>query len=302
MKFTIAQETHVGGRPSNQDRLGYWQTDVALLLVLADGMGGHENGEYAAELAVRYAAALFAREAAPRVSDPARFLCAACLGAHAALLQEENALGLADTPRTTLVACVVQDGRAHWAHVGDSRLYLLRRGEVLARTVDHTLAQELVDAGWLPASQIRGHPERNRLLQCLGGLQPPQVGAVGQARLEPNDVLLLCSDGFWEPVFDRQLATGLDKRPLAPALATLARLARERAGADCDNVSALALAWDEPAQAEEEGLPAGPSAVPVRGTGDLRVPDPDILRDMLADPGSDLARMRGAFPGAAQAR
>jgi len=302
MRFTLAQESHIGGRPSNQDRLGHWRTDAALLLVLADGMGGHENGDYAAELAVRYAAALFRREAAPRLADPARFLCAACLGAHAALLQEERTLGLPDTPRTTVVACVVQDGRAHWAHVGDSRLYLLRRGEVLARTVDHTLAQELVEAGWLPASDIRGHPERNRLVQCLGGLQPPRIGAVGQASLEPNDVLLLCSDGLWEPVIDRQLAGGLEARPLAPALAVLARLARERAGPESDNVSALALAWDEPAQSRGGDAPEGPSAVPVDALDGLRLPDPDILRDMLADPDSDLVRMRSAFPGGAPGR
>ncbi|HEX5092807.1 MAG TPA: PP2C family serine/threonine-protein phosphatase [Burkholderiales bacterium] len=295
MKFSIAEESHVGRRPSNQDRLGHWRTEAALLLVVADGMGGHANGDYAAELAVRYAAALFRREATPRLADPAGFLRAACLGAHVALLQEEQALGLADTPRTTVVAGVVQDGWVHWAHVGDSRLYLLRGGEVQARTVDHTLAQELVDAGWLPAAEIRGHPDRNRLLQCLGGLDTPRVDAVGLARLETNDVLLLCTDGLWEPVLDRQLAAGLDKRPLGPALAGLARLARERAGAECDNVSALALTWDEPT-ADARGVDPGPRLVPIEDAEAPATPDPDILRAMLADPDSDLARMRRTLP------
>jgi serine/threonine protein phosphatase PrpC len=296
MKFSIAQESHVGRRPSNQDRLGHWRTDAAILLAVADGMGGHANGDYAAELAIGYAAALFRREAAPRLADPARFLRAACLGAHAALLEEEASLGLADTPRTTIVACVVQDGWAHWAHVGDSRLYLLRGGAVLARTVDHTLAQELVDAGWLSAAELRGHPERNRLLQCLGGLETPRIAGTGLARLEASDILVLCTDGFWEPVHERQLAIGLEQRPHAAALATLVRLARERAGPDCDNVSALALAWDEPPRDDEPGADPGPRAVLFEDGEAPAAPDPAILREVLSDPDSDLARMRAALP------
>jgi len=295
MKFTIAQETHVGGRPSNQDRLGHWRTEEALLLAVADGMGGHANGDYAAELAIGYAAALFRREAAPRLADPARFLRAACLGAHAALLEEEASLGLADTPRTTIVACVVQEGWAHWVHVGDSRLYLLRAGAVLARTVDHTLAQELVNAGWLSAAELRGHPERNRLLQCLGGIETPRIAGTGLARLEANDMLVLCSDGFWEPVHERQLAAGLEQAPLVPALAALVRAARERAGPDCDNVSALVLAWEEAAAPVRPGVDPAPRAVLFDDEAP-DAPDPDILRDVLSDPDSDLARLRAALP------
>jgi len=295
MKFTIAQETHVGGRPSNQDRLGHWRTEEALLLAVADGMGGHANGDYAAELAIGYAAALFRREAGPRLADPARFLRAACLGAHAALLEEEASLGLADTPRTTIVACVVQEGWAHWVHVGDSRLYLLRAGAVLARTVDHTLAQELVNAGWLSAAELRGHPERNRLVQCLGGIETPRIAGTGLARLEANDMLVLCSDGFWEPVLERQLAAGLEQRPLVPALAALARAAREREGPDCDNISALVLAWEEAAEPAGPGVDTAPRAVLFDDEAP-DAPDPDILRDVLSDPDSDLARLRAALP------
>jgi PPM family protein phosphatase len=301
MKYAIAQETHVGRRPSNQDRLGHWRTESALLLAVADGMGGHANGDYAAELAIGYAAALFRRDATPRLADPARFLRAACLGAHAALLAEEASLGLADTPRTTIVACVVQDGWAHWVHVGDSRLYLLRAGAVLTRTVDHTLAQELVNAGWLSAAEIRGHPERNRLLQCLGGIETPHVAGTGQVRLEANDILVLCTDGFWEPVHERQLAAGLEQRPLAPALAALVRLARERAGPDCDNVSALVLAWEDPAEAAARGADPGPRAV-LFDDGAPDAPDPDILRDVLSDADSDLVRLRAALPERGEGR
>lgn len=289
MKYAIAQLSHVGRRPSNQDRLGHWRTSEAVLLVVADGMGGHAHGEYAAEFALRYAAAAFRLAAGPRLAAPGRFLRAVALGAHAALLQEAEALGLADTPRTTFVACVVQEGRARWAHVGDSRLYLVREGGVLARTVDHTLVQQLVDEGRLMPEEARGHPQRNRLLQCLGGVRLPQLDEIGEARLEPNDVLLLCTDGLWEPLYEKQIVTGLDAPELAEGLARLARLAAERAGPDSDNISALALAWRQPSVAAAGG------AVPAAGADEPVAPDPDILRGMFEDPDSELARMRQAL-------
>ncbi len=294
MKCAIAQVSHIGRRPSNQDRLGHWRTSHAVLLVAADGMGGHAHGEYAAELALRYAEAAFRREASPRLAEPARFLRAAAMGAHAALLQEAKALDLADNPRTTFVACLVQEGQACWVHVGDSRLYLVRGGAVLARTIDHTLVQQLVDEGRIAPEEARGHPQRNRLLHCLGGVRAPQVGAIGEARLERNDVLLLCTDGLWEPLRDRQIVAGLENADLQEGVSRLARLASERAGADGDNVSALALAWHEAAAPEDDGAQGSRDrALP---DADVRAePDPDILRAMFEDPESDLARMRQAL-------
>jgi serine/threonine protein phosphatase PrpC len=280
MKCAIAQETHIGRRPSNQDRLGHWRTPEAILLAAADGMGGHAHGEYAAELALRYAAAGFRRDARARLADPAAHLRRALLGAHAALLQQAHALGLEDTPRTTIVACVVQQGWAWWAHVGDSRLYLVRKGAIAARTVDHTLVQQWVEDGILTPSQARGHPQRNRLLQCLGGVQAPRVEAVGRARLERDDVLLLCTDGFWEPLHERQILAGLESGSLAEGVARLAGLARERAGAESDNISALALAWEEAAVPLAEGVVPGPRLEPVSAAERIDAPDPDILRAM----------------------
>ena len=293
MKCAIAQQSHIGRRPSNEDRLGHWRSAQALLLAAADGMGGHAHGELAAELALRYVGALFRREARPQLDGPAQFLARAVAGAHAVLLHEARSLGLEDSPRTTIVACVVQQGWATWAHVGDSRLYHVRRGEVIARTRDHTLVQQMVDEGRLQPAEARGHPLRNRLLHCLGGARTPLLGAVTQARLERDDVLLLCTDGFWEPLNDRQIVAGLESGPLAEGVARLAGLARERAGADSDNISALALAWDEPAAALAEGTLPGPMVAPLAVAAPA-VPDADILRAMEADPESGVARLRQA--------
>jgi len=168
---------------------------------------------------------------------------------------------------------------------------------VLARTVDHTLVQQLVDDGRLSPAEARGHPQRNQLLQCLGGVRTPRVDEIGEARLEPNDVLLLCTDGLWEPLYERQIVAGLDTPELAEGLARLARLAGERAGPDSDNISALALAWQQPGVAAAGDMAPAPVRAPTADSDDPAVSDPDILRGMFEDPGSDLARMRQALRG-----
>jgi serine/threonine protein phosphatase PrpC len=278
MKCTIAHDTRVGKRPYNQDRLGYWRTPEAVLLVVADGMGGHAHGEVAAELTMRHIAAAFRRDAKPRLANPDLFLFRAVGRSHGMLLREARQLGLADTPRTTVVACVVQEGHAYWSHIGDSRLYLLRKGQVHARTRDHTLVQQLVDEGRLQEDEAGTHPERNRLLQCLGGVQTPRVEPTAATRLERDDILLLCSDGFWGPLTRRQLLDGLAGAALGDAIPQLAALAEARGGPGCDNVSALALAWGEEAVPLREGLRTVPLAEMSTAVQDFGATDPDFLR------------------------
>lgn len=278
MKCTIAHDTRVGKRPYNQDRLGYWRTPEAVLLVVADGMGGHAHGEVAAELTMRHIAAAFRRDAKPRLANPDLFLFRAVGRSHGMLLREARQLGLADTPRTTVVACVVQEGHAYWSHIGDSRLYLLRKGQVHARTRDHTLVQQLVDEGRLQEDQVGTHPERNRLLQCLGGVQTPRVEPTAATRLERDDILLLCSDGFWGPLTRQQLLDGLAGAALGDAIPQLAALAEARGGPGCDNVSALALAWGEEAVPLREGPRTVPLAEMSTAVQDFGATDPDFLR------------------------
>jgi serine/threonine protein phosphatase PrpC len=253
MKYAIVQDSRVGARHVNQDRIGTWRTPAALLMVVADGLGGHLRGEVAAQLAIALAGAAFTREAQPKLADPEAFLGRVFGAAHAAILREAQKLELADTPRTVIVACVVQDGYAYWTHVGDSRLYVLRQGQVLHRTRDHTLVQQLVDQGRVREEAMTTHPERNRLLQCLGGYQTPRPEPASRARLARNDVVLLCSDGFWGPLTQRQIIHELLSRQLKEAISELASLAERRAGPDCDNVSVLAMTWGEDEVVADEG-------------------------------------------------
>ena len=247
MKYALVQDSRIGARRMNQDRVGYWSSSACLLLAVADGLGGHPRGELAAEIAIGVLGAAFEREARPRLAEPGGFLNRAIAAGHAAILRDAQKRALDDTPRTVLVACVVQDGVAYWTHVGDSRLYLIRDGRIVQRTRDHTVVQHLVDTGRIREEAITSHPERNRLLQCLGGYQAPAPQAAEQARLAKNDIVLLCSDGFWNPLTQRQMLHSLMARELKEAIPELVALAEKRAGRECDNVSVLAMSWAEEA-------------------------------------------------------
>lgn len=253
MKCAIFQDSRVGKRPYQQDRLGHWRTADSLLLAVCDGMGGHAHGEIAAQTALEYLADVFKAEARPRIGNPDLFLYDALGGAHAAILRDAQRRDLKEVPRTTVVACVVQEGNAWWSHVGDSRLYLIRKGRVQMRTRDHTYVQQLVDAGKIREQAAENHPERNRLYQCLGGAQTPRIEMTANAALQKDDVVLLCSDGFWGPLTERQILVGLIGREIAGALPELVAQAESRAGATCDNISLVALQWQGIESSQENG-------------------------------------------------
>ncbi len=241
---SVVQASALGTRETNEDRAGHWTTAEATFMAVADGLGGHLHGEVAAQMAVEILGAAFGSEAGPTLQDPADFLARAVLAAHAAIVREAERLRFPENPRTVLAACIVQDGQAFWTHVGDCRLYLVRGGRIVARTRDHTVVQRLVDEGRIREEAAATHPYRNRLLQCLGGYQMPVIEPVASARLAPDDIVLLCSDGFWGPLTQRQLLHALLSRPLAEAIPELVALAEANAGPDCDNITVVATAWN----------------------------------------------------------
>ena len=145
MKFTIYQDSRQGGRANNEDRTTYCYSRDALLMVVADGMGGHHYGEIAAQIAVQTFADAFQEAAQPRLADPFGFLQQNMNRAHLAILDYVERHQMSESPRTTCVACLVQDSIAYWAHVGDSRLYLMRNGRVMVQTKDHSRIRLLVE-------------------------------------------------------------------------------------------------------------------------------------------------------------
>ena len=241
----VVQASRVGQRERNEDRVGHWSAAEATLLAVADGLGGHAHGDVAAQIAINIAGTAFEAEAQPRLDDPADFLARVIDTAHATILLEAHKREYVDSPRTVIAAAVVQDGHAYWTHIGDCRFYLIRKGRILVRSRDHTVVQRLLDEGRIREEAMGTHPHRNRLLQCLGGIQQPQAEWQDRVRLARDDIVLLCSDGFWGPLTPRQMLHALLSKPLAEAIPELADLAEQYAGADCDNVSAVAMAWHE---------------------------------------------------------
>jgi serine/threonine protein phosphatase PrpC len=286
MKFSIFQDSRVGARSYNQDRIGHWYTRDSLLLVLADGMGGHLMGEVAAQIAVDYLASAFQKDAQMRIPDPDLFLFRSVGRIHSAIGEYAKKLDLPDSPRTTLVACIVQDGHAWWTHIGDSRLYLIRRGNIVVRTRDHTRVQQLVDQGRIREEAISSHPERNMLLQCLGGGHTPRIEPTASARLAKDDILLLCSDGLWGPLTQRQLLGKLAEKGIIDALPELMTLAETRAGPGCDNLSVVAIGWGEDA-VEQPPAAVAPVTVPTydlpTDIQDFSATDPDFTKTHMSD-------------------
>jgi len=245
MKFTIYQESRVGKRANNEDRIAHCYSRDALLMVVADGMGGHYYGEIAAQIAVQTLTETFQREATPEIHDPFLFLQKAMTNAHHAILDFSSDHNLNDSPRTTCVACLIQDNIAYWAHAGDSRLYLIRGGKVIFHTRDHSRVQMLMDQGVINEAQAAVHPERNKIYSCLGGPQAPEIEFSRKTPLEAGDVLALCTDGVWGVMPDEMLAIGLKNTNLIQAVPTLLGQAEVRGGAHGDNLSIVVVRWED---------------------------------------------------------
>ncbi|HEX6362792.1 MAG TPA: PP2C family serine/threonine-protein phosphatase [Albitalea sp.] len=248
MRFSVYQVSRKGGREKNEDRMGYCYTRDSGLFALADGMGGHPEGEVASQLALQTLAALFQRDSKPTLADPLRFLHESIIAGHHQLLRYATQKALIDTPRTTVVACVLQGNAAYWAHCGDSRLYMVRGDKLIARTRDHSYS-ELQET----LSQVVPMGERfnrNVLFTCLGSPGKPVVDTVGPLLLQPGDRLLLCSDGLWGSVSDAVITDHLAHYPISDAVPELVEQALRNGGPKSDNVSVLAVEWESAEDSE----------------------------------------------------
>ncbi|MCL2309641.1 MAG: serine/threonine-protein phosphatase [Proteobacteria bacterium] len=244
MRFTIFQDSRKGSRKINQDRIAYIYGRDTLLMVLADGMGGHAGGEIAAQITVRLFAERFQQDAQPTLRSPLEFLHDTMRRAHSALGSYARQFSLVETPRTTCVAVIIQSGYAYWAHAGDSRLYLFRQGHLYSQTKDHSKVQYLLDRGLINEDEAAFHPERNRIYSCLGGAVEPVIDLSRRTTLRTNDILLLCSDGFWTVMPTREIANILTSAPLLQAAPKMMREAQQRGGPDGDNLSTIIMRWD----------------------------------------------------------
>lgn len=244
MQVEFAELSLVGDRDENQDRVAVAHSASTALLLAVDGMGGHADGARAAAVATETVVEAFRRTTQP-LFDPQGFLHLTIGKAHNNLVQLGGELRMEARPRATCALCLVQDGRAFFAHVGDSRIYHLRQQRVFDRTRDHSHVELLLQEGLITEEEISDHPMRNFVECCLGGNFVLPGMSVGSARrLAAGDVLLVCTDGFWSGLEDADVA-GLGKsgEALDKGLRRLAELAVRNNGPHSDNTSAAALRW-----------------------------------------------------------
>jgi PPM family protein phosphatase len=217
----------------------------AALLVVVDGMGGHAEGARAAEVTLKTLLEAFWHTPQP-LFDPLGFLHLTLGRAHEEVVRIGLHLPMESRPRATCAVCLVQQGSAYWAHVGDSRIYLLRHGAVAMRTRDHSHVEVLLREGLITPDQAHNHPLRNYVECCLGGDPVLPDMALGQRRgLQHDDVLFVCTDGVWGGLHDADIAAGLTAAgiPARDQLASLCRNAVAAMGANSDNTSGAVLRW-----------------------------------------------------------
>ncbi len=243
VEIAVASRSERGQRSTNEDRVAVCRAGPHWIAVLADGAGGHRGGAEAAHCAVEHLQQVL------RACDgafEAEALTQAVLATHRRVLDAQESGAGPRGMHTTLVVLWIDagSGRALWTHVGDSRLYVVRRGTLRQLTSDDSVVQRMVDAGLLTAQQALVHPYKNQLVAALGvagELEPhTQRSAV---QLEPGDAFLLCSDGWWGALNEAAILGSLaDADNPEEWLATMQGAIESLAQPRQDNFSAIA-AW-----------------------------------------------------------
>ena len=263
----ISSQSDIGClRTNNEDSFGYWEPEddqqflrKGRLAVVADGMGGYEGGQEASRLAVETLMAVYRDFAG---DDPQQALIEALQAAHEQIRQYSFAHPELRGMGTTCTAAAIvrsaagsangdSDGRSddrapydalYFVHVGDTRLYLIRDGQITRVTRDHSYVGRLVESGMISAEEAEKHPQRNILTAALGTNPELIMDSPGHPEpLRPKDVLLICSDGLWGQVHDAEILAAVDNKSAEQAGRKLIELARERGGPDNITVEILRL-------------------------------------------------------------
>jgi len=244
LQVDTAQISLLGDREDNQDRVAIIKSEQAALLIVLDGMGGHSDGSRAADTALKSLTEAFWKQTHP-LFDPLGFLHVCLSHAHDQVVQLGNAQSIDARPRATVALCLVQDGAAYWAHVGDSRVYWLRNHTILERTRDHSHVELLLREGKITEADVPSHPMRNFVECCLGGdAAVPEMTIGARKVLQTGDLLLLCSDGIWANLKDEDIAGFTRDQPaLSAALEVLGKRAVRASAPYSDNSTAAVLRW-----------------------------------------------------------
>mgnify|MGYP001816235250 FL=1 len=245
MQIEYAKVSALGDRQDNQDRAAVVVSEDAALLLVFDGMGGHSDGAVAAETGLKVVQDLFVESKQP-IFDPQGFLYMALSRAHDEVVRVGADVAVDFRPRATCAICLVQEGGAFWAHIGDSRIYQVRDGQVLGRSRDHSHVEVLIQEGAISEEEAQDHPMRNFVECCIGGDAPvPDMSITSRKKLESGDVLLACSDGLWSGLSDADMAEiGIPgDSNLVENLKNLSMKALNVNSPYSDNTTGTALRW-----------------------------------------------------------
>ena len=236
-------------REINEDRYAVVDCPAGRVWLVCDGMGGSLGGELAAQLAI---------DAIKRALESRQFdnaeeaLCFAIEEANRTIvLRRQNPAF--SSMGTTIVAVIIKDEQVVVTHAGDSRAYIVRGGEIQQLTVDHTYVQDLVDRGAINAEEALSHPQSHVLTRCLGAeprleLECQTYWLWESTNGEPEDRLVLCSDGLYSLVSDREIAEAVTKYSPQESCVQLVELSKSRGGYDNITMAVLPL----PGQLHEE--------------------------------------------------
>lgn len=240
MEYSIL--TRIGTREVNEDNVGVSSQNGRFCAVLADGLGGHDRGEKASELVVANSLALFDKACNIGTVDLKSCLTQCFEDSQRQLLQMQKEKR--SEMRTTMVALAGADGWLQWGHIGDSRLYSFYEEKIACRTLDHSVPQMLVKTGKIKESEIRGHEDRNQLLRVMGSAwDTPRYELAEKRKAAEGEVFLLCTDGFWEWVEEKDMIKTLyESESPKEWLEKMEQILLSRAmGKDMDNYSAAAV-------------------------------------------------------------
>lgn len=235
MGWKFGQALNIGKRSEQQDRLALFHSKNGKrhLMVVADGMGGLENGAQAAQIVIDTAENHFYKKS---FSSPELLLQDIITQAH----EQINALEIKSAvPGTTCVILYIDINMAYWAHIGDSRLYHFRNWQLLNRTVDHSAMQLMIDKGIYEENSEEANAMQNQLYKRLGGELFPEPD-FNSCTLESGDMFLLCSDGLWQAISHDKILEVLEEHPLdQDGPEQLIDIAIKNSGTNCDNISVL---------------------------------------------------------------
>lgn len=240
--------TNKGNRECNEDAAAIYNGENNWAVIVADGLGGHGKGEVASNIATNVMKELFTK--ATNEFEWSEFWKQYFPLCESRLVESQRETGQVSGIKTTVVAAGItpsEDGRkmvVHPAHVGDSRLYFFHRNKIRFQTLDHSVPQMLVFAGEIKPKEIRNHPDRNRLMKAMGQNTESVYYEEHDALIAvKGDALLLCSDGFWELITEKEMEKCLKKAKSAQEWAEAMEkiVVQSGQGRDMDNYTVITV-------------------------------------------------------------